>query len=120
MKANQNGRECPRWCETGHSQEPACYADSPHVKFGEHSSDMAWSWARLSSDATAAPQVLTSASGDADHVSLTAATARDAHRTARFLDIVADAGPENIRALAEGVRQSAATAWPEYEPEAGQ
>lgn len=114
MKTNKDGRECPPWCIRDHQ------AGESHLRGcvgAEHGTGQAGAQAMLPSTGTT-PEVAAWFRGTADLGLAFADSPYRAGKLAKFIESAADAPEQDLRALAAHVREAAAEAWPEQEPEA--
>jgi hypothetical protein len=115
MKTNRDGRECPPWC------------------IRDHQADDSGLWGCAGSERTTGPagaaaqlhymedtpQVAAWLLGPRDIATAYADAPHRAAGLAKFIENAADTPKKDLRALAAHVREAAAEAWPEQEPEAG-
>jgi hypothetical protein len=115
MKTNIDGRECPPWCIRDHQ---AASPGSRSCGGTHHTTGSARAAAQLYHGETA-PEVAAWLLGTHDIGTAIAYGPHYAANLATFIELAADAPEEDLRALAAHVREAAAEAWPEQEPEAG-
>ena len=119
-KTNGNGRECPEWCERDHENDipytcnkttTTVAADEGHI----------WAWADLDGcTSDPAPEIgIYAAPPDGKAGGLSFTSQADAVAAALFIENMADHTPDSHRQAAAQLREYAAAAWPEKEPEAG-
>jgi hypothetical protein len=115
MKTNIDGRECAPWCirdhQAGDSGTLACFGTDRRTG-STRAAARQYRW-------EASPEVETWLIGPRGVGSVSADSAHRAAALAKFIELAADAPEEDLRALAAHVREAAAEAWPEQEPEAG-
>jgi hypothetical protein len=118
VKTNQEGRECPKWCVTDHSEPQAWTCSGPDRQAPGMRGGAS---ARLGAYGQA-PQVVAWLAGahcGSEEAAVYAQSREDAARLAKFIEFAADARKPDLDALATNVREAAADAYPEIEPEAG-
>lgn len=119
-KTNKAGRECPQWCESDHEngRPPySCERKSPSV---QTPGGQLWAALSLGPGDKAEPEVtiFCSRSGAPGTGGYADFTSREpAEAVASALELLADAAPDDHRTLATQLREAAAEAFPQSEPD---
>jgi len=104
VKTNQEGRECPEWCVTDHSDPQAWTCFGPARQTPEMRSGAS---ARLGAYGQA-PEVVAWLAGGrwgSEEAAVYVESREDAARLARFIEFTADARKPDLDALATNVRE---------------
>jgi hypothetical protein len=116
MKTNRDGRECPPWCIRDHQNENepwGCIGTEKSIPGHQGGAD-----ARLGTYKKTPHVAAWLFNGPVCDLAAAYADAPDqAEDLARFIEFAAEARKADLRGLAGKVREAAAEAWPQKEPE---
>ena len=97
------GRDCPDWCATDHDGVDACVGSGTTGTFPAP----VFARAVLAPHHAGLPVVAVTGLGDGDTYQIELRP-RQALQLAALLELLADAGPDEVRGLAAGIRRAAA------------